>query len=212
MPLSFLLPALAALLQSGVPAALGWLVNRLLARVQEYVTAHPEAQAELDRIAAVAGGADPLNLTAAPDALKDWLRSVLEAITEGIDRPLVKRAFALLSAFVVDKLADRLWDRLFPQSGLLTAASANVHWSDAVALESTLLALVAEGRGTFTDAAQFPVEVAPVPEPAPAEGTGPELVFDTPPVSAEAPAAPVTESAPAAAPEATANPPAGVQL
>ena len=85
----------------------------------------------------------------------------------------------------------------------VTAASANVHWSDSVALESSLLALAAEGRGTFTDAAQFPVAPAPAPE---GEGTGPELVFDTPPVSSTA--APEAESKPAdPAPAA----PAGVE-
>lgn len=201
-----LIAALMSLLQKALPIGLKWLGDKFASLFDGWLTANPSTLSGLSAVEGMAS--DPSNVAAAPDALKEWLRTALTEFAERFDgRPLIQRAFKLIANFVIDNLADQLWDKLFPTalSGQLLAAPGGVHWSNAGAFESSLLAVQTDGRGTFTEAVLFPPEPTPEPEPAPAEGgtgPGPELVFDTPPVDPAG--APVTTD-----PAPAADPPAG---
>lgn len=203
-----LIAAIGQLLQAALPVGLKWLAGQFTKLFDKFLAADPAETVGLDAVAgAAASGTD--QLADAPDALKEWLRQALARFTDGIDRPLLKRAFALVADFLVNHLADALWDRLFPSAlgGKLLAAPGGVHWSAAGAFESSLLKVQTDGRGTFTEAVLFPeppADAVPEPESTPDGGTGPgpELVFDTPPTP-ESPAAPVvTDPAPPATPPA----------
>lgn len=173
MKSAFLL-ALAKLLEQFVPRGLRWLVDAFLKRTADYIDAHAGDLDKLETFARVAKGDAEGDLSDAPDALKDWLRELFDTIAKSIKRPILRTAFTTVAGFVVDKLADLLWDELFGASsvrpgGIVMAARVPSH-ADVSAWQHSL-ENAARGARPLMNAVRPAAVAAPAPvsDPPPAD-------------------------------------------
>lgn len=177
-----LVAALLKLLAKYAPKGIKWLIDGFGKRTNEYLTAHPNATAKLEQVAAAARG-DANALAAvgeAPDALKNFLRTLFDQIGDSIKRPVVRIAFDIVAGFVVEKLSGELVGELFAAPGM-TLAARPVDTSDVSAWQHSVLAAAA-AAGKF-DAAP----AAAVPESADSVPTVNDPADAVPPVDPTAP-------------------------
>ena len=163
MKSAFLL-ALAKLLEQFVPRGLRWLVDAFLKRTADYIDANPASVGNLDTFSRVARGEAEGDLSEAPDALKEWLRALFDKIAQSIKRPILRAAFTTVAGFVVDKLADLLWDELFGASsvrpgGIVSPARVPSH-ADVSAWQHSLENAARGARPLMS--AKSPVAASPV--------------------------------------------------
>lgn len=108
-----MLAVLTALLMQYAPAGLSWAVHGFIDTLRTYLDKHPHLSAAFDGLANVARGLAPGDGAHAPDALKSWLREVLDGAKASVRNPMLAALFSTVESFVVDNLTDMLWSELF---------------------------------------------------------------------------------------------------